>query len=319
MREKKIIILFGGWSHETPHVLTHAGIEKALKELGFQTRLVSVNEPDFIVQIQEFRPDVVFITNQGAYGEDGKLQGLLNLIDTKYTGSGSYACGIGMNKYYSKLVFQSLGIKTPKFRFCYKTDEIPSFSEMNNEFGIPFILKPNLTGCSFGISLISNEEEYKAGVRDILDNYGDYLIEEFIDGNKVEYSTGVLEGADRVYELPVCQSNLESVLYSVDTKFNNKNSKVIDPDLPEELKKEMVEIAKKVHFRIGCSGLSRTDFILRGTDIYALEYNTCPGLMENSIFPQLCNYVGISYKEMIEIIVNNAQKDKVFEIEKIHS
>lgn len=315
---KKIIILHGGWSHETPHVITYGRIENALKELGTETKLVSVNDDDFIAQIQVFNPDSVFITNQGAYGEDGKIQGLLNLLDIKYTGSGSYACSIGMNKYYSKLVFQSLGIKTPDFKFYLKTDAVPEFSKLSEEFGLPFILKPNLTGCSFGISLISDEEEYNASVKDVIEKYGDYLIEEFIDGNKVEYSTGVLESTDKVYELPICQSNLESVLFSVDTKFNDKNSKVIDPDLSEELKSKMVEIAKKVHFRIGCSGYSRTDFILRGNDIYALEYNTCPGMMENSIFPQLCLHIGISYKEMIEIIVNNSLTDKVFEIEKIH-
>lgn len=318
---KRIAVLYGGWSHETDAYITYPYIEKSLIELRLDYELFDVCNNDFVSELLKYKPDIAFLTNQGAYGEDGKLQGLLEFLSIPYTGSGVVASAVGMNKLISKLTFNSLGLNTSKYIYVERKNPYPAFSAIEEKLGMPFIIKPIMTGSSFGIKLISCENDYKQVVPFIFNEFGDYLFEEFIDGGQVEYSSGVLEDDKQLYSLPICKSVLSEKIYSHNCKFNNSlNKKFFDFDLEQSLKNEIQLISTKIHTNLGCSGFSRTDFILgKDNKIYVLEYNSIPGLLPSSIFPQMCSHVGINYTEMVKILLLNAPVAKRMEIGKITS
>lgn len=315
----KIGILYGGWSHETDEIVTHPFVANSIKELGFNFEFFNVTKKDFIAKLLEYNPQLAFLTNQGAYGEDGKLQGLLEYFDIPYTGSGVCASAVGMNKYISKLVFKSLGLNTPKYIYLSASSHL-DYSSIVKELSTPFILKPIMAGSSFGIKLIENKESYLEICDKTIMEYGDCLLEEFIDGNQIEYSTGILEDDQELHILPICKSVLNEKIYSYNCKFNNSyNTKYFDPKLDNNIKTELLSIAHKIHTEIGCSGLSRTDMIIdKKSKIYVLEYNTIPGLLPTSIFPQICKHIGISYTKMVEMLIKNASKSKRMEMSKLY-
>lgn len=315
---KKIGVLYGGWSHETDQIVTYPFVVNSIKELGFDYKLFDVTKGNFIAKLKKYNPQLVFITNQGAYGEDGKLQGLLEYLDIPYTGSGVCASAVGMNKYISKLVFESLQLNTPKYIYLSANNSL-DYSSIVKRLSTPFILKPIMAGSSYGVKLIEDEENYLETCDKTLIEFGDCLLEEFIDGNQIEYSTGILEDDRDLHVLPICKSVLNEKIYSHNCKFNNScNAKYLDPVLDDNIKNEMLSIAYDVHTKIGCSGLSRTDMILdRNNKIYVLEYNSIPGLLPTSIFPQICKHIGISYTKMVEMLINNTTKSKRMEIPKL--
>lgn len=316
---RKIAVLYGGWAHETDAIITHPYVGKSLTELQFEYSLFNVVEDNFISDLIKYKPDIAFLTNQGAYGEDGKLQGLLEYLGIPYTGSGVGASAVGMNKLLSKLAFKSLGLNTPKYIYANQNEFNATFSEIVEKIGLPFIIKPIMTGSSFGIKLIKSEYDYRQNIPSLFSEFGDYLFEEFIDGGKIEYSAGILEDDTQFYSLPVCKSILSKKIYSYECKFNNAlNEKQFDFDLEQSIKDEMRNISEKIHTYIGCSGISRTDLILdKNNKVYVLEYNSIPGLLPTSIFPQMCNYVGITYTEMVRKLIMNATVEKRMEIKKI--
>lgn len=316
---KRIAVLYGGWSHETDAIITYPYIEKSLIELRLDYELFDVCNNDFVSRLLKYKPDIAFLTNQGAYGEDGKLQGFLDFLNIPYTGSGVVASAVGMNKLISKLAFNSLGLNTSKYIYVERKDTFPTFSDIAEELGVPFIIKPIMTGSSFGIKLISCENDYKQAVPFNFIEFGDYLFEEFIDGGQVEYSSGVLEDDKKIYSLPICKSVLSEKIYSYNCKFNSTlNKKFFDYNIEQSLKNEMQLISMKIHTHLGCSGFSRTDLILdKKNKIYVLEYNSIPGLLPFSIFPQMCSYAGINYTEMVKKLLLNATVAKRMEIGKI--
>jgi D-alanine-D-alanine ligase len=314
----KIGILYSGWSHETSKIVTYPFVVNSLKELGYDYKLFDVTTKDFVSNLKQYNPKAVFLTNQGAYGEDGKLQGLLEYLNIPYTGSGVCASAVGMNKYISKLVFNSLGLRTPNFIYIGSNSQI-DYSSIVTKLLSPFIIKPIMAGSSFGIRLISDEESYQIACKEVLSEFGDCLLEEFIDGNQIEYSTGILEDNKQIISLPICKSILKEKIFSSNCKFDNRlNVKLFDFDLDTDLKVELLSIAKRIHIEIGCSGLSRTDMLIDANDkIYVLEYNTIPGLLPSSIFPQICVKQGIIYTEMINMLLKNAFVKKRMEIDKL--
>jgi D-alanine-D-alanine ligase len=318
---QRIAILHGGWSHETDSYITYPYIEKSLIELRLDYDLFDVCNNDFVSRLIKYKPDIAFLTNQGAYGEDGKLQGLLEFLNIPYTGSGVVASAVGMNKLISKLAFNSIGLNTSKYIYVERKNTCPTFSAIAEELGVPFIIKPIMTGSSFGIKLISCENDYKKAVPFNFIEFGDYLFEEFIDGGQVEYSSGILEDEEQLYSLPICKSVLSEKIYSHNCKFNSSlNQKFFDFNLEQSLKNEIQLISTKIHTHLGCSGFSRTDFILdKNNKIYVLEYNSIPGLLPSSIFPQMCSYAGINYTEMVKKLLLNATVAKRMEIGKIKS
>ena len=156
---EKVAVLYGGWSHEA-NFTAHSVIAKTVSQKGIECVCFDVRHSNFLGRLATFAPDVVFPTNQGAYGEDGKLQGLLEILDFRYVGSGVAASAIGMNKLMTKYMLQALGVLAPRFAYVASNASPPPFRKVSSELKTPFIVKPILTGGSFGVAKVATQKEY---------------------------------------------------------------------------------------------------------------------------------------------------------------
>ncbi len=311
----KVAIIYGGWSDEKEYT-AHNEVKKAVDEMGYPNILVSVNDSEWISRIKSFGTDVAFITNQGNYGEDGLIQGTLDLYGIRYIGSGVLPSALIMNKFVYKRVLNAIKVKNPNYICCRYEENMPDYESISSKLGKCFIVKPVSNGASVGIELIESKSDfYKAiNVREL---YKDILFEEFISEKKMELGVGVLEKNGIPKVLPICMITYDSKFFSNEVKFSGKGviEKYVDIDTP--ILKEAAEIARRIHIEMGCSGLSRTDMILtENNELYVLETNTLPGLLNNSLFPNQCKYAGISYREMVDILLQGAYRRKPFFVEK---
>ena len=192
LKNINIIILYGGWSHETEYT-AHKEIEQAVKQLGLQYSRLSINDQNWIDTIIKYKPDVVFITNQGNYGEDGKIQAILDVLDIRYIGSGVLASAIGMNKYILKKISSQMGILTPKYMLQRKNSEVYPYETISNNLGNEFIIKPVSNGASVGVTLIKDRKKYNEIINKHINCFGDILLEQFINHPKKEVGLGILE------------------------------------------------------------------------------------------------------------------------------
>lgn len=314
----KIVVLYGGWSDETDYT-AHEEVKLALKNNKVNCTMITVNDKDWIKKITKINPDVVFITNQGNYGEDGRVQAVLDMLDIKYIGSGVLPSSIGMNKYFFKLYIEKLGIKTPKYILHKYKSKNKDFFEIVDYLSLPFIIKPVSNGASMGISLINSEKEYLDKINLLEERYGDLLFEEFISHPKKELGVGIIEKEGIPIVLPTCIIEYKDDFFSNKIKFSGENvKKYFIKENENEIIYKASEITKKIHIELGCSGLSRVDFILNSNDeLYVLEINTLPGLLKNSLFPKSCKEIGLTYEKMVELLILSAYNRKPFNIAKL--
>ncbi len=315
---EKVTVLYGGWSHET-NFTAHKEVIQALKSLKIQVVAIDVRVDNFVRKLVQSVPDVVFITNQGAYGEDGKLQGLLECLDLRYTGSGVCASAVGMNKYASKIFFEGLGVNVPKYVYV-PIGHIPTFESLTNTLGDKLVLKPLMAGGSFGVRIVENAHEFKENFEQLSLEYGELLIEEYIDSNGREYFAGIIEDDVQTIRLPVAEVSYTSSFYDHDAKYVGQTSTKIAPaPISKELTERLQNLAYQIHTSMGCSGMSRIDTIIREGSIYLIEINTLPSLFSGSLFPKQCTAHGISYEELIIMLLKNAYKRRPMEIPKLKS
>lgn len=313
---KHVVILYGGFSHEA-NFTAHEAVAKVLKKLEIKTSLIDVRDSDFVQRLLALHADVAFITNQGAYGEDGKLQGLLELIDLPYVGSGVCASAIGMNKLAAKLYFKSLDVQVADYHYV-PLGSLPDYEVIKNQLGLPLIVKPIMTNGSFGIELVNSKEAFKQAIKQLSEEYGDLIIEEYLDGQGKEYAAGIIEDDINSYDLPIYEIDHGKKIFDHVTKYTRTHIRQTVPaDISDVLAVEMQAMARKVHEMMGCSGMSRIDTIIRNDKIYLIEINTLPGFLPMSTFPKQCNVRGFSYEEIVIMLLKNAFKRRPMEIAKL--
>lgn len=260
----RVVILYGGWSDEKNYT-AHREVKKAVEELKYEHILVTINENNWIQKIMDYKADVVFITNQGNFGEDGMIQGTLDLYGIKYVGSGVLASALIMNKFQYKRMLKYLNIKTPRFLVLKYEDEIPKYEDIVEKLGDKFIIKPVSNGASIGVELINNYSQFYR-VKNARERFKDILVEEFISGEKTELGVGVIETNGEILELPICMINYKGEFFSNDLKFTGENVVEKYCVANNEILNNAVNIAKKIHKEFGCSGLSRTDMVMKKTE-----------------------------------------------------
>ena len=298
----KIALLKGGYSDEREISLkTAENVEKALEELGFN--FVSIDcRDDFITQLSKSNFDLCFNALHGEFGEDGQIQALLEKIGIRYTHSGVSASILAMNKVFSKEIFLKNKIPTPDYKIKDTNKINPS------DIPIPSVVKPINNGSSVGVYIILSESD-KTNFLNELSNwhYGKYLmIEEYIKGR--ELTCGIIN--NKPTEIMEITSN--NIFYDYETKYTEGMSKYEIPNnLPSELYNRIKDFTLHCHNLLGCKGVTRTDFRLEKTEdnIYrpfVLEINTNPGLTKTSLIPKLAKKKGISYKELIKLIIQDA-------------
>lgn len=255
--------------------------------------------------------DVVFNALHGEFGEDGKLQTMLDNWGIPYTGSGALASALGMNKILTKKSLVSLGIKTPIHRLVKVSPELPErLHEIFRTFPHPSIVKPYNSGSSRGVSLVSTYEELERGVASAFEYSPQVLIEEYINGK--EGSLGVIENfRNKEYYalLPVEIKKKENEVFGYDEKYNENSHEICPGNFS---KQEIIAIEESVinaHRALNARHYSRTDFIVhpkRG--VFVLEVNTLPGLADESIFPKSLKALGIKIPDFLHHLVTEARK-----------
>ena len=267
--------------------------------------------------------DVIFPVLHGLYGEDGTIQGLFELLGIKYVGCKVLASSIGMDKAYTKIIFDRANINQAKYEYIKveKDNYIYIDKEFNEErltlastikkittnLKFPMFVKPSNSGSSVGINKAENEEELKEHIKYASKFDNKVLIEEGIIGKEVECA---VLGNEDVISSNVGEIKPADEFYSFDAKYKNQESKTLIPaEIPEEISKEIRKLAVKAFKAIDGKGLSRVDFFIedKTNKIYINEINTLPGFTNISMYPKLFESIGIKYSELLDKLIELAR------------
>ena len=296
---KKVLVMSGGFSSEREvSLVTGAGVAAALREAGYEVVAYDLRDfREFVDVLEKEKPDVVFNALHGNYGEDGTIQGFLDLMQIPYTHSGLSASAAGMRKDITREVAKSIGIKiAPAQIMSYR-----AFKAAAETLARPFVVKPVSDGSSVGVFIVTDAADLKNVVYhddDIL-----LLAEKYIPGR--ELTVMVLE--DKAYT--VTELRPKAGFYDYKAKYTDGMTELL---LPAPVSDETAEICKdyavKIHRALGCNTVSRSDFRYNPEDgVVLLEINTNPGLTPLSLVPEQAKYAGISYKELCVKLVEGAK------------
>lgn len=289
----RISLITGGDSYEREISLKGAkAVELSLKRLGHEVHIIEIDK-DICNKIKQIKPDKAIIIAHGAYGEDGRVQGLLDILGIKYVGSNTKQSAICMDKDFTKQIFVFNSIKTPKWLSLKKEDSIDiSWQEF------PCIVKPANAGSSVGLFKIEDDKSLRDAIENIFKIDDKLIIEEFIEGKDmtVGYFNGLI--LDPILIKP------KKGIYDFESKYQTGMSEYIfieDDNLIRNLK----DITKKIINIFEIKDLARVDFRVNDDgDIYALEINTIPGVTELSLLPMALKKAGIDFDKMVEFLVN---------------
>lgn len=250
---------------------------------------------------------VAFLALHGRYGEDGCIQGLLEILDIPYTGSRVMASALAMNKKISKDIAAYHLIPTPAFAaFDCRQDLKRACTEAAARLNFPLMVKPCEEGSSLGVARVDIEEELLGVVRAACRDYDIVLAEEFIDGEEV--TVGLLEKESGLQALPVLKLVPKNGFYDFEAKYQKGMTEFILPaDIPDETAARCSDLAIRVHRVIGCRGFSRVDFMIDSDgEPQFTEINTLPGMTDTSDLPAQAAAAGISYDELVETMLSSA-------------
>lgn len=251
---------------------------------------------------------VAFIAMHGPYGEDGTLQGLLELAGIPYTGSGVLASALAMDKALSAEVFARHGISVPPHIAFNKkewTKKQTALRKQISALGWPLVVKPRNLGSSVGITIVQKPSELGAAIRLALNHSAEVMAQKYIKGREI--ACGVIDKGIPGTETPLQPTEIipkESAFFDYRAKYTpGASEEITPPRLPKSVIKTIRQTALACHRILGCSGMSRTDMILEGPKLYVLEANTIPGMTETSLLPQGAKACGISFPQLLERII----------------
>lgn len=304
LQRKKIGVLMGGLSAEREISLrTGQAVLRTLLEAGYRASAVDAGH-DLAMRLVEDGIEVAFIALHGRFGEDGTVQGLLELQGIPYTGSGVLASSMAMDKVTTKKILIYHKLSTPSFRCYRRGDDLPELLDNCRQF--PLVVKPAREGSTIGVSIVRSREELAAGIQTALTHDDSILIEDFIEG--AEVTVGVLAGE----ALPVIQVVPKDGFYDYTAKYTAGRTEYLLPaPLDGVLQKQLQRAAVKAYNALGCSGAARVDFMVGTRDFFCLEVNTIPGMTETSLLPKAAQHAGISFTELVLRILDGAGIGKV--------
>lgn len=308
---RKVAVLVGGWSDESD-VSRSSGREvaQALREAGFKTvDLLDVADSDFVSSLSGGGYDVAFVAMHGKYGEDGCIQGLLEILHIPYTFSGVLSSAMAMEKDVAKAVYRREGLPIADGVLFPRGHELTDeeADELVERLGLPMFVKPAGNGSSFGITHVTDESQLAEAVREASVDCN-ALVEEAVQG--IEVTVPVI-GNENPVALPIIEVVTGADFYDVKVKYEpSELHHVIPARLSDDVADRVRDIAVSAHVALGCRGCSRSDFIIRddGTPVI-LETNTIPGMTAASLMPDSARHAGISFPELCRRFVEYALED----------
>ncbi|KRA84252.1 D-alanine--D-alanine ligase [Altererythrobacter sp. Root672] len=299
-----VAVLMGGWASERPvSLMSGEGVAKALESRGHRVTRIDMDR-QVAARLAEAAPDVVFNALHGVPGEDGTVQGMMDLMGIPYTHSGLATSVIAIDKELTKHALVPHGVPMPGGRIV-KSEELYQADPLAR----PYVLKPVNEGSSVGVAIVTDESNYgnpiRRDVRGPWQEFNQLLAEPYIRGR--ELTTAVL--GDRA--LLVTELVPKSGFYDFDAKYTDGMTEHVCPaQIPPEIEKLCLEYALQAHRLLGCRGTSRSDF--RWDDeqgeegLFLLETNTQPGMTPLSLVPEQARHCGIDYAELVEIVIEDA-------------
>ncbi len=305
LQRKKIGVLMGGPSAEREVSLnTGNAIVSALQAKNYDVVGIDLDPVHFVEQLRDNKIDIVFNALHGLYGEDGKLQGALEMLGIPYTGSGVLASAMAMDKAISKRLFVAAEIPTPRYQLLKQRDGKGEavLASILDEFELPFVIKPSTQGSTIGLTIVQEAGELLIALEKAFEYDREVLVEEFIDGS--ELTVGIL-GGDNPEVLPIIEIVPYSGIYDYHAKYTKGATEYFVPArIDEETARLTKEVALAAFKLLGCAGVARVDVRLDPSNHpYVLEVNTIPGMTATSLVPKAAAAVGMSFPDLCERIL----------------
>ncbi len=296
--QKRVAIVYGGQSNERSVSLrTGAAFDTALRSIGAEPLLIDLTR-DRVKELIAAEPDVVLIAMHGQDGEDGSLQGMLELLGIPYTGSGVAASALAMDKVRSKCVFERFDVPTPAWTRASRAaaGELP--------MAAPFVVKPALEGSSVGISLVREASEWEAAWITARACAGDIVVEQFVKGR--ELTVGVFDGEP----MGIIEIKAADAFYDFQAKYERNDTQYSTPALSPEVERAVLRAATDAYNALDCRGVARTDVLLDAAEQpWVLEVNTVPGMTETSLVPKLAAANGVPFPDFVVRMLDAATTD----------
>ena len=348
-KNHKIATLFGGWNKEREvSIASGEGVHNSLIKMGYNSIKIDVDKNIF-TKLTEIKPDLVFNAMHGTFGEDGRMQALLDLLEIKYTHSGVEACAVCMDKILTRKICNDSGAETAEYCIIKKNQ-----NQLNQQklvsLGKPFVIKPINEGSSVGVEIILDNQNFD------LENYqwqfgNEMLVEKYIAGQEIQVAVFDIINLDNEFSQklftafcqirqkysPSTNASIEDLkteflskksialgaieirpkhlFYDYECKYTAGMTEYIMPaEISGEKYLEILAIAEKCYEATKCRGLARIDFILNNKDngnnkFYLLEINTLPGFTPTSLVPKIAKYYNISFDEIVKFLLENAQNN----------
>jgi D-alanine-D-alanine ligase len=301
----RVVVLMGGLSPERPVSLsTGAGVLAAVKRLGHEALAVDPQDAHWPEAIKSFKPDAAINALHGEWGEDGRIQGVLEYMRVPYTHSGVLASAIAMDKAKAKAVFAAAGLPLAKDMVLDRHEAAKA-----HPMKVPYVVKPNVGGSSFGVFIV--REGANRPPEQLLDpdwTYGEtVIVEEYIAGK--ELTVAVLGEKHGPRALAVTEIIAAGEWYDYDAKYAAGGSRhVLPAQLPEAITEQCLRAAEKAHAALGCRGLTRSDFRYDPATnrVVLLEVNTQPGMTPTSLAPEQAAHCGMSYEDLVAWMIGDA-------------
>lgn len=307
-KNSKIAVLAGGMSSEAEvSMRSGKGCYDALKRLGYANAELVVVDKNIAEKLKDGKYDAAYNALHGKYGEDGCIQGLLEILQIPYTGCGVMASSVCMNKEYTKRILSTdKTIPLIKSVFVRKGENV---KEKTKDLKYPLITKPVSEGSSFGMTKVNTPDELESAYKEAVKYNDDVLIEEYLVG--ICATVGVLQGDKGLFATEILELRPKNEWYDYEAKYTKGMTEFILPaELSDDMTKRVKEIAVKAFEKAGCSGVSRIDFLIVDDIPYVLEINTSPGMTETSDLPAQANAMGINYDNLVQLILNSAGLNK---------
>ncbi len=301
LRLKKVGVLMGGLSAEKEiSIKSGNAVYNALKERGYEVERLYVDR-DIDMVLRAAQVDLVFNALHGRYGEDGCIQGMLEMMGVPYTGSGVLASSLSMHKVKAKELFRLHNLPTPPY-YVLDRDDFVNLEEAHGAFGFPVIVKPSGEGSSVGVSLARDINELEAACEEAFAFDNSLLVERFIKGKEVHVGILAHKALGGIEVVP------ERAIFDFQSKYSPGHAEFHSPPrLSHERYRGALTQALRAHQALGCTGASRVNMIISDLgNEYLLEVNTLPGLTRHSLLPRIANHAGMAFGDLVEAIMLDA-------------
>jgi D-alanine-D-alanine ligase len=298
-----VVVLMGGLSEERKiSFLTGKACSKALKKKGY--KVINLDAKGYFAEeLNKLKPKIVFNALHGKYGEDGFVQSILESLKIPYTHSGVLASSLAMDKELSRQIFKRNNLMVPKYFLLQRGQKGNLNKKINNKkIKFPIVIKPVNEGSSLGVYICKNKKQFTSKYNKLMKEYDRILVEEYIPGREIQVAVMEQKPLGAIELVP------KREFYDYTAKYSKtaQTTHIMPAPLSPKKYKKVLSLAKKAHQLLGCKGITRSDFMFYKNKFYLLEINTQPGMTTLSLVPEIAQYSGIKFEDLIVKMIKDA-------------